>query len=546
MFSRITLFLAISAMAVAAHAGDDTDHADLLVLFEDWREFESPPLLDGAPDYTEERFRAREAEFEALRARLKAFDIDAWPVPQQVDWHLVRAEMNGYDFNRRILRPWARDPAFYDTLWTYRSDVPAHEGPAHHALVELWTYEFPLSDAEGERLLTELRVIPPLMEQARRNLSGNARDLWVTGTRVMRRQLDKLDGLQARLGDDAGKELLDVIEESRAATAELVAWLEDELPSKTGPSGIGKENYTWYQQNVHLVPLTWEDEVRLLERELARAWSSLKLEEQRNRDLSAMVAASSPEEYDALADEAVDRIMTFLRDKNIVTIADYMEPAMREHMGSFIPEERRHFFWITAHYDPAPLFTHFWHWFELARMDNEPHPSPVRQGALLYNIFDSRNEGTATGVEEMFMHAGLYDDSPRSRELVWILLAQRAARGLGSLYAHANEMTMEEAGQVHMDWTPRGWMKTEKELLIFEQHLYLRQPGYGTAYVTGKYLLEQTLADYARQAELRGEEFELRDFFDRLNAIDSIPISLGRWELTGLDDHVPGRSNPNR
>ena len=63
--------------------------------------------------------------------------------------------------------------------------------------------------------------------------------------------------------------------------------------------------------------------------------------------------------------------------------------------------------------------------------------------------------------------------------------AQRAARGLGSLYAHANEMTMEEAGGVHMKWTPRGWMKTEKALLIFEQHLYLRQPGYGASYVTG-------------------------------------------------------------
>ena len=99
-------------------------------------------------------------------------------------------------------------------------------------------------------------------------------------------------------------------------------------------------------------------------------------------------------------------------------------------------------------------------------------------------------------------------------------------------------MTMEEAGTVHMDWTPRGWMKTEKELLIFEQHLYLRQPGYGTSYVTGKYLLEQTLADYARQLEQRGEEFQLKDFFDRLNAIDSIPISLGRWEMTGLDDMI--------
>jgi hypothetical protein len=210
-----------------------------------------------------------------------------------------------------------------------------------------------------------------------------------------------------------------------------------------------------------------------------------------------------------------------------------MEPVLHEHVGSFVPEERRNFFWIAAHYDPAPLFTHFYHWFELARMDREPHESPVRQGALLYNIFDSRNEGTATAVEEMFMHAGLYDDRPRSRELVWIMLAQRAARGLGSLYAHANEMTMAEAGNVHMEWTPRGWMKTEKELLLFEQHLYLRQPGYGTSYITGKFLLEQTLADYARQVEQKGEEIQLRDFFDRLNAIDSIPISLARWELTG-------------
>ncbi|MDX1428815.1 MAG: hypothetical protein R3282_00950, partial [Rhodothermales bacterium] len=157
---------------------------------------------------------------------------------------------------------------------------------------------------------------------------------------------------------------------------------------------------------------------------------------------------------------------------------------------------------------------------------------------LLYNIFDSRNEGTATGVEEMFMHAGLYDDSPRTREIVWIMVAQRAARGLGSLYAHANEMTMEEAGGIHVEWTPRGWMKTEKELLIFEQHLYLRQPGYGTSYITGKYLLERTLADYAKQREDRGEPFRLKDFFDRLNAIDSIPISLARWEMTGHGEEV--------
>jgi hypothetical protein len=245
------------------------------------------------------------------------------------------------------------------------------------------------------------------------------------------------------------------------------------------------------------------------------------------------VPAASPAEYDERAEGAVQRLMTFLEEQEIVTVEDYFEPALREHMGAFVPEETRNFFWITAHHDPLPLYTHFWHWFELARMDTEPHPSPVRRGPLLNNIFDSRNEGTATGVEEMLMHAGLYDDAPRSRELVWILLAQRAARGLGSLYAHANEMTMEEAGGVHMEHTPRGWMRTEKELLIFEQHLYLRQPGYGTSYVTGKYLLEQTLADWKRQREAAGEPAPLRDFFDALHDAGNIPISLGRWEMTG-------------
>ena len=534
---RIALLTGLWLATVAPLASADT-HADLLELFADWRTFEEPPLRNGAPDYTADTFAARHADYQALRARLDAMEIDDWSVAEQVDWHLVRAEMNGYDFNHRVLKPWVRDPAFYDTVWMNRSDVPAHEGPTNHAVVEVWMYEFPLSAADDARLTAEIRAIPPFMRQAAGNLTGNARDLWVTGIRDMRSQLDELDRVREMAGSGASADLVDAILEAKIATQELIDFLEAEAPNKDGPSGIGKDNYTWYQQQVHLVPLSWEDEVRLLKRELDRAWSSLKLEEQRNRELPPMVAASTPAEYDAMAREAVDRIINFLDEKEILTVEPYMKPAVAAHMGSFIPEEDRNFFYITSHYDPAPLFTHFYHWMELARMDLEPHPSPVHQGALLYNIFDSRNEGTATGVEEMFMHAGLYDDRPRSREIVWILLAQRAARGLGSLYAHANEMTMAEAGTIHEDWTPRGWMKTEEDLRIFEQHLYLRQPGYGTSYITGKYLLERTLADYAKQTEERGEAFRMKDFFDRLNRIDSIPISLARWEMTGLDDEV--------
>jgi hypothetical protein len=534
----------VMALAGMAGAGDPAaaqggqSYEDLLSLFAEWREFETPPLVDGAPDYTAERFEQRQSEYQSLRARLDAFTIDDWPIPRQVDWHLVRAEMNGFDFHHRVLKPWVRDPAFYRTIWMGRSDVPAHEGPTNHAVVDVWTYEFPLSDSEEARLIAGLNAVPPLMRQATRNLTGNARDLWVTGIRDIRAQRSNLDAIAARPGVASSPALMAVIDECRRATDELVAWLEAQAPSKNGPSGIGKDNYTWYQQNVHLVPLTWEDEVRLLKRELDRAWSSLALEEGRNRGLPPLTAASDPAEFDTRARGAVDRIMRFLEEKEILTIEDYMKPALLEHTGRFVPEERRNFFQIAAHYDPAPLLTHSYHWIELARMDVEPHTSPIRQDALLYNIWDSRNEGTATGVEEMFMHAGLYDDSPRSREIVWIMLAQRAARGLGSLYAHANEMTMEQAGQVHQDFTPRGWMKTERDLLIFEQHLYLRQPGYGTSYVTGKYLLERALADFRRLSEESGDAFSLKAFLDRLNEIDSIPISLARWEMTGLDDDI--------
>ncbi|HRV84512.1 MAG TPA: hypothetical protein P5275_06600 [Saprospiraceae bacterium] len=525
---------------------ESTKYEDLVNLFQEWRSFEKPPLLEGAPDYSAATFARRRPAFEQLRQRLMVMNDTSWPVAQQVDWNIVRAEMNGYDFNDRILQPWVRDPAFYKSVWMERSDVPAHEGPTHHAITELWTYVFPLTTEEKERLIHDLQVIPPLNKQAMQNLSGNAKDLWVTGIRDIRTQaadLQTILGLPGVAGDD---ELVTAIQNANTSTLELVSWLEGEAPMKNGPSGIGKENYTWYQQNVHLVPLTWNDEVILLKLELARAWSALKLEEHRNRDLPQLQAVNSPEAYDSLAEQGVRSLIDFLEKEDIVTVKDYFEPAIREHLGSFVPAEERNFFLITAHHDPRPLFSHFYHWFELARMDTEPHPSVIRRGPLLYNIFDSRNEGTATAVEELFMQAGLYDDSPRTREIVYIMIAQRAARGLGSLYAQANEMTMEEAGGIHSEYTPRGWMKTEKELRIFEQHLYLRQPGYGTSYITGKYLLENTLAQFARKQEVTGEPFQLKDFFDRLNAIGNIPIWLGAWEMTGDRTDVNQLLNGNQ
>ena len=511
---------------------------DLVSLFHQWRATENALDERGIPDYTKSSMAKRLEEVQELKAELIAIDTSGWSIPNKIDWMVVWAEMNGFDFNYRILKPWERDPAFYKTIWTYKSDVPAHEGPTHHGTLELWTYAFPLTVSERERMLSDLAVIAPFNEQAQINLTGNARDLWITGIRDIKEQALVLASMKEAPGVSQDEELLKAIEKAEKSTQDLVSWLELKSSEKTGPSGIGKDNYTWYMQHVHLVPLTWEDEVMILKRELARAWSALKLEEHRNRKLPELIAADSPDAYNALAERAARSLMDFMEGEDILTVKDYFEPALREHLGEFIPKETRNFFYITSHYDPRPLYSHFYHWFELARMDNEPNPSEIRRGPLLYNIFDSRNEGTATAVEEMFMDAGLYDDDPRVREIVYIMIAQRAARGLGSLYAHANEMTMEEAGGIHSEYTPRGWMKTEKELLIFEQHLYLRQPGYGTSYITGKYLLELAMAEYARIKELEGENFELKEFFDRINQIGNIPVALTQWEMTGNSEHM--------
>ncbi|MFZ6819774.1 hypothetical protein [Undibacterium sp. Ji22W] len=508
-------------------------YKDLLQLFTEWRSFERPSFRNGAPDYTAKTRSAAMEKARGLHARLMAMDTKTWPVEQQVDWKIINAEMNGYEFNRRVLQPWVRDPAFYQSIYTEASDTPAREGPTNHATIEVWKYRFPLVEQDQLKLAKELAVVPPLLTQAKINLTGNARDLWIAGISTFELQGEELKSLEKDLAAYANPTLKQALTAARTANADFISWLTAQAPRKTGPSGIGKDNYTWYQQNVHLVPMTWQQEVDLLQRELDRAWANLKLEEQRNKNLPPMHAASTEAEYKTMADRAASKLMRFLAEKQVMPIKANMEPALREHLQSFVPENQRNFFAITLHYDPSALYCHWYHWFDLAQMRDDPHASPIRRGPLLYNIWDNRNEGVATGVEEMFMHMGLHDDSPRSRELVWILLAQRAARGLGSLYAHANLKNMEEASRMHLDWTPRNWMRREPHLIKFEQHLYLRQPGYGTSYVVGKYLIERLMAQRAKQLELENKPFVMQDFFKAFNDYGNIPVMLTSQQMLG-------------
>jgi hypothetical protein len=471
---------------------------------------------------------AQHRELAAYQHRLAAIDSRGWPVNQQVDWHIVRAEMNGLDFDHRVLRPWAHNPAFYVTVFPDQSDQPAREGHFALGAVELWSYSFPLTPEAADRMDAGIRAIPKLLEQARGNLVGSGRDLWVFGMESIKEQSADLARLASRVTDAPGSLKADV-QRAKEATDSFAAWLDTQTSTKNAPSGVGVENYNWYLKNVQLVPFTWEQEVTLMERELARAHAFLALEEQRNAALPPQVPIASEDEHARRFGDGVTDYMAFLKDHDILTIRSDMDPALRARIGRFNPGPRE-FFTEVDYRDPEVMRTHGYHWFDLARMANDPHRSAIRRGPLLYNIFVTRTEGHATGWEEMMLQAGMFDARPRSRELIYILVAQRAARALGDLKMHANQATLEQAAQFASANTPRGWLRLEGKTVRGEQHLYLQQPAYGTSYVIGKIQVEMLLAERRRQL---GDDFTIKRFMDEFNAAGLIPVSLIRWELTG-------------
>jgi hypothetical protein len=534
------LILAAAPAGGARDAGTGTPRSaryeDLVSLFADWRSFQKPKVVDGVPDYTAPAMAAQKRELASYRRRLAAIDPSGWPVAQQADYHVVRAEMNGLDFDHRILQPWANNPAFYVTVFTEESDQPAREGPFAGGAVELWTYAFPLDAENAVKVDAGIRAIPKLLAQAKTNLVGKGRDLWTFGTKSIRQQSADLARLATQVAGVHG-DLAAEVARAKDATDAFAAWLDSQAASKTEPSGVGVENYNWYVKNVQLAPYTWQEEVTIMERELARAHALLAMEEQRNANLPEPTLVANAADYERRFGNAVTEYMAFLKDHDILEVKDYMDPAVRARVGAFSPGPRE-FFGEVDYRDPELMRTHGYHWFDKARMVHEPHPSPIRRGALLYNIFNTRTEGHATGWEELMVQAGMFDARPRTRELLYILLAERAARALGDLRMQSNEFTLEQASAFASANTPRGWLSMDGNLVRAEQHLYLQQPGYGTSYIIGKFEIEKLLADRKRQL---GGKFALKRFMKEFDDAGLIPAALIRWELTGKKSDELGR-----
>lgn len=529
--------------AVAMPAG----HAQLVQLFRDWRVFAVPRNAAGQPDYSAASIARQQAQLPAWQARLAAIDTRGWPVSAAIDKQLVAAEMNGLDFNLRVLKPWARDPGFYQMIAADWSDVPAHEGQYAEPFIDLYAFNWPLSASDDAKLTAQLAAVPGRLAAAKVNLAGsNARDLWVYGSAGFKEIAGMLAALEAgtlkmRTLDNykpadmtgASPALRQAIAAARVANEEFAAWIAAEAPKKSGPSGVGKADYSWHARNVLMNPYDWDAQVTLLSRELDRSLASLRLEEARNAGLPRLQPAADKAAFEAKVTAAQAKYSAFLAQKGLAEGTGWARAAIaNQPMFWAEPADRNFFDHVTAA-DPLPLMSHFTHWIELARMREAPHPSVIRATPPLFNIYADRSEGWATAYEELAMQAGLYDDNPRARELVWIMLANRAARGLASLKVQANEMNLDQAGQFHASWTPRGWSDASSRLVGFEQLLYLRQPGYGTSYVLGKAQLDGLIAAASHRAEVAGKPFNLSDTMATILAAGIIPPALIGAEMAG-------------
>ena len=532
LFFLISGFMAISGeKAVSKDAGS---YDELVALFREWREFQKPRVVNGVPDYSAAAMKEQRDKLAAFQKRLAAIDCTRWPVAQQVDYHLVRAEMNGLEFDHRVLRPWSRMPNFYVSVTASEHDVPLREGPEIFDPLNLWKHELPLGEKEVLEYREKLRAVPAILAQGKKNLVEETKDLWTLGIPEIRgesRTLDYLAGQLAKYHPDIAPEA----KRAKSAVDDFLFWVEEkEKTMKPAPCGIGVENFDWYMKNVHLVPYTWKEQVAVLEREWERSTASLKLEEHRNRHLPELVPLATEEEARRRYNEAVDEFMRFLREEPVFTVPDYLH--LDYFRGRFAPPDaQRDFFAKVESLDSMPMKCHSMHWLDKQLMANDPHPSPIRRVPLLYNIWDSRAEGLATAMEELMMQAGLLDERPRAKELVYILVAMRCARAMGDLKMHSNKWNLEQARQYAVERTPYGWLLRDGETIWTDLRIYLQQPGYGTSYVVGKVQIDKLMADRSGQM---GAGFKLQKFMDEFLGCGMIPVSLSRWEMTGLEDEI--------
>jgi hypothetical protein len=523
------LLLASMAVPVFAHANSAIpagkgSYQELVGLFDEFLAFRE--AADARADFSAAAVAGRRERMQQFQQRIDDMNVASWNRARQVDYLAVRSRLDQYDFTLQRLRPWARDPGFYvdEMLWVTFTELPL-EGQAL------------------EEFLDEIRAIPALVEAARAQLDDVAADY----ADLAIHNLNHADGVghghpyravppAGVLGwyDDlleraaAQPELIADIEAAREAVQAFDAWLKAKRSGWTAAAGVGEAAFDWYLKHVKLMSWTSAELVVLGQRELDRLWAVYALERHRNRDLPELEPAASATEYEARIAATDRRIRAFLTEQQIITVPEDIGELDTNAPWIVRPDGRN--FWEEIQFrDPSPDHLHAvipGHRFDAIMKDRVDHPIRGRIDS------GARAEGWATYLEEAMLQAGLFADLPRVRELIQVFGIFRAARVPADVWLQTRQMNV---GQVVDYWLERV-PYLDPNVARVDAEIYLRwPPGYGIGYNIGMLQMQRLLADRKRQL---GEDFELMAFHDELMAYGWLPLSLIRWDMTGLDDEV--------
>jgi len=130
----------------------------------------------------------------------------------------------------------------------------------------------------------------------------------------------------------------------------------------------------------------------------------------------------------------------------------------------------------------------------------------------------------------LLLQAGLFDFSPRSREIIYSYMRLRALRVEIDIRLAIGDFSIGQAAEYLARAVPM-----DQETAMEEAVFFAFNPGQAISYQIGKLQILKFLAD----AKLdRGDEFSLRHFHDFLMQNGNVPVALQRWEYLGREDEV--------
>jgi len=528
MHLTIRAIVLMLSLSMAALVNANSKYEDLVGLSEQIRGLATPPPVDGVPDFSAAAVNERRQALERYREQLQGFDVAGWPIEKQVDYLVVWSKLNDQLFNHRAMKPWARDALMY--LYQV-SRVPYAE--------------VPITDEDTQALRAALAAVPRAMNAAQTNLNEAVGELAQLAIFL----LENFDGVGQgepyRDNPPAGtigwfNDLCQrlqaaqspLLSDCQAATAAVEGyrdWLKDSLPSMTQSAAIGTDNFNWYLRHVRLLPYTVDDLSYMGEREFHRFRYLYLVDRNKNAKLEELPLTRSAEEHEQRTREAEQQTRRLIADQRLLTIPEgTSESYETDVFWSPRALTDRHF-WEEIQFRNA-LNNHIHASFPGHRFDGELRRSienPIRRT----HSESGRSEGWATYIEELFVQAGIADASPRVRELFYVALIKRGSRFFAEIGMHTGQMSLEEANAYMLEWVPF----MEENLGRYDLVGYLRRPGLGSMYLTGKAQIEKLLSERAFQL---GEDFHIGEFHDDLLSRGSIPVTLIRWEMAGHDDEV--------